>query len=85
LDIDLLRRQVLHSVQVHDGDHGRALGDSATWQGATACPEIAGLLRPTRSRGYHDNGRSQGAGEVLLPRSQDCTTILPVVSTPALL
>ena len=45
-DVDLLRRQVLHSVQVGDGDYEPALMRLRDLAARCGPPEIAALARP---------------------------------------
>jgi hypothetical protein len=45
-DLGLLRRQVLHSVQVGDGDYGPALAKLRYLAARYGLPEIAALARP---------------------------------------
>jgi hypothetical protein len=45
-DVDLLRRQVLHSVQDGDGDYGPALTRLRYLAARYGSPEIARLARP---------------------------------------
>ena len=45
-DVELLRRQVLHSVQVGDGDYGPALARLRYLAARYGSPEIRALARP---------------------------------------
>jgi hypothetical protein len=45
-DVELLRRQVLHSVQVGDGDYGPALTRLRYLAARYGPPEIAALAQP---------------------------------------
>ena len=45
-DVELLRRQVLHSIQVGDGDYGPALARLRYLAARYGPPEIAALARP---------------------------------------
>ena len=45
-DVELLRRQVLHSVQVGDGDYGPALARLRYLAARYGPPEITALARP---------------------------------------
>ena len=45
-DVELLRRQVLHSVQVGDGDYGPALTRLRYLAARYGPPEICALARP---------------------------------------